>query len=208
MNNYPTLVPAPLAGDQDKFLCMDGTWKEYNQIDYFLNSNGNWIQNTEGYYLKGDGTWDHVEFKIKPKDAYVYLYDGNTLHFSNEPIEDHENHALTEEYFIDKDMVINAYGAIPWYSKRTSIIKITSETDYVPPKTCSYMFYNCYNISNIDGLSEWNTSAVTDMSLMFNGCSAISTFEPLNGWDVSNVTNHSDIFQGTTGTRPIWGQDW
>lgn len=56
-----TFVPQPKAGDQNKFLCSDGTWKNENIDKKFLCSNGYWLTaNRTDKFLKGDGTWSNM----------------------------------------------------------------------------------------------------------------------------------------------------
>lgn len=53
------LVPAPQAGQQEHFLCADGTWKEANETDRFLCADGTWRKLTEGLrFLRGDAKWE------------------------------------------------------------------------------------------------------------------------------------------------------
>lgn len=66
MSILPTLVPQPKAGDQDKFLCADQTWKEANSKDYFLAASGFWLQGNENIdFLKGNATWGRMDLGVK-----------------------------------------------------------------------------------------------------------------------------------------------
>ena len=42
------------------------------------------------------------------------------------------------------------------------------------------LFKDNANLKNIDGLSNWNVSKVTDFSYMFCGCSSLESLEPLS----------------------------
>ena len=57
---------------------------------------------------------------------------------------------------------------------------------------CSYMFYWCYNIINID-LSFFDSSKVTNMSNMFSFCLHLNNLD-LKDFDTSNVTDMSNMF--------------
>ena len=46
-------------------------------------------------------------------------------------------------------------------------------------------------------ISDWDTSAVTDMSYLFNGKSTFN--DDISNWDVSNVTTLEAMFMGTIG---------
>ena len=56
----------------------------------------------------------------------------------------------------------------------------------------SSMFYYCRNLTTLD-LSNFDTSAVTDMRSMFNSCSNLTTLD-LSNFNTSAVTNMSSMF--------------
>ena len=73
----------------------------------------------------------------------------------------------------------------------------------------SYMFYNCTSLTDITGLSYWDTSKVTTMESMFSGyyngsyyynqITNLDALEPYknnnpNIWNTGNVTNMSNMF--------------
>ena len=93
--NIPTIVTAPKAGDQTKFLTIDKTWEEPSDTQYFLCADGKWkLGNDTQAFLCGDGTWKKMELT----GIYIYLYDGNTLHFSNRKLLNHGSHSVTDEW--------------------------------------------------------------------------------------------------------------
>lgn len=53
-----SLVPAPMAGDQDKFLCKQGAavkWAEADRDNEFLSAKGSWIKgNNDDQFLQGN----------------------------------------------------------------------------------------------------------------------------------------------------------
>lgn len=60
MNN--SLVPAPQANQQNFFLSSTG-WKENNDTDYFLSSQGIWLKGNEtNLFLKGNATYGKMTF--------------------------------------------------------------------------------------------------------------------------------------------------
>ena len=59
-------------------------------------------------------------------------------------------------------------------------------------KLVSANFSYCYSLTSLD-VSEWDTSAITNMSSMFNTCSSLTSLD-VSGWDTSKVTNMSYIF--------------
>ena len=64
----------------------------------------------------------------------------------------------------------------------------------IPIKDCSYMFYNCGNIININ-LSYFDANEVTNMEYMFSWCKNLININFTN-FNTQNVTNMSNIFSG------------
>ena len=60
-------------------------------------------------------------------------------------------------------------------------------------KDCSFMFYKCVNIINID-LSLFNAQNVTNVSYMFYDCGRLTNLD-LSSFNSQNVTNISRMFQ-------------
>jgi len=58
---------------------------------------------------------------------------------------------------------------------------------------CNYLFSGFIYLKKIEGLENFNTSKVTDMSGMFARCRRIVNLD-LSHFDTSNVTNMSDMF--------------
>ena len=59
-------------------------------------------------------------------------------------------------------------------------------------KDCSFMFYNCSNLTNID-LSSFNTQNVTNMFGMFGYCSNLKEIKLKNGSKIENEINKEKI---------------
>ena len=55
------------------------------------------------------------------------------------------------------------------------------------------MFYSCTSLTTINGISEWDTSNVTDMEAMFFNCTSLTELD-LSTLDTSNVTDMHDMF--------------
>lgn len=62
--DYPTVVPQPLAGQQNNFLCNtleNLEWLPATTYDLFLCANGYWkYGNKVDLFLCGDGTWKQM----------------------------------------------------------------------------------------------------------------------------------------------------
>ncbi|WP_296156666.1 BspA family leucine-rich repeat surface protein [uncultured Gardnerella sp.] len=76
------------------------------------------------------------------------------------------------------------------------------------------MFANCFNLVDINKLSNWatnggGTSRLTSTFRMFYGCNNISSIEPLKDWKVDNVKNMHDMFNGCSGLTSLsYIKDW
>ena len=82
----------------------------------------------------------------------------------------------------------------PGYGQTSQITSVTISAG-ASAKTCSYMFGNMRNLTTITGLSNLNTSAVTDMGEMFKGCQNLKELD-LRGLDTSKVTSFRAMFYG------------
>ena len=60
-------------------------------------------------------------------------------------------------------------------------------------KDCSYMFYDCKNIENIDFIS-FDTTNINNMRGMFYGCSSLKSIPDISNWNTTNVNNMSGMF--------------
>ncbi len=95
---------------------------------------------------------------------------------------------ITDNKFIlsSYDSEAPIYG---WFDN--GILYYYSEADdiYMNPDS-SYMFHRMLSLADIDSLSTWNTSKVTNLNYLFggfNGEGEITNLDPLANWDVSNV---------------------
>ena len=58
----------------------------------------------------------------------------------------------------------------------------------------SRMFCNCKSLSSLPDISKWNTNNVEDMSLMFNNCYSLSSLPDISKWKTNNVKDMSRMF--------------
>ena len=65
--------------------------------------------------------------------------------------------------------------------------------------TMNHVFWLTPSLTSLDGVSEWDTSNVTDMSGMFRdvGVNSIGINLDLARWDVENITDMSRLFEAT-----------
>ena len=75
------------------------------------------------------------------------------------------------------------------------LTQIVIDPGVIANQNSSGLFRNLKNLQTIQGLENFDTSRVTDMSFMFIGCENLTSLD-LSHWDTSQVTNMSDMFYG------------
>ena len=118
----------------------------------------------------------------------------------------------TSPYMFDKDTgtltigagELSGYKESPWSSNKVdnkAIKKIVLAGKVVAPENSNYLFStstvgkDLTNVTEIEGLSQLDTSNVTDMSYMFYGMSSVTSLD-VSSFDTSNVTTMSYMFYG------------
>ncbi|EOB3456962.1 BspA family leucine-rich repeat surface protein [Enterococcus hirae] len=149
----------------------DGTGKVYTAED-FMKNYGTGDLNAGTYVSVETGTWG----------TSPYMFDENTGVLTIEAGE------------------LSGYEESPWNSDKVdseAIKKIVLAGKVVAPEDSSNLFSYSYlkNVTEIDGLSQLDTSNVTDMREMFRGMNSITSLD-LSGFDTSNVTNMKWMFGG------------
>ena len=83
-----------------------------------------------------------------------------------------------------------------WLSTvRSALTKVVFHSSFasVRPRSLRSWFNGCSQLTEIEGISNLNTSEVTDMGGMFNICRALTSLD-LSNFDTSNVTTLSGMF--------------
>ena len=88
------------------------------------------------------------------------------------------------------------------FSGLTNITAITSIPCTNNVTNMSYMFRNCYRLTELDVTKTFNTSNVTDMRAMFDGCDGLTSLD-LSSFDTSNVTDMYAMFNGCDGLTSL-----
>ncbi|EPA0803479.1 immunoglobulin-like domain-containing protein [Enterococcus hirae] len=100
---------------------------------------------------------------------------------------------------------LSGYKESPWNSgtvDNKAIKKIVLSGKVVAPEDSRYLFStstsgkNLTNVTEIEGLSQLDTSKVTNMQYMFNALSSVTSLD-LSGFDTSNVTHMQAMFYNT-----------
>lgn len=111
-----------------------------------------------------------------------------------------DNGVLTFGYATSSDKIPS--GSYPldteipgWSDKALKIEKVVFPKyfKYVKPTTCYGWFFNCRNLTEIEGLEYLNTENVENMSLMFAGCKELKELD-LRNFNTQNVTNMKGMF--------------
>ena len=66
-----------------------------------------------------------------------------------------------------------------------------------------FMFFECKSLKSISGISQWNTINVTDMEGMFCKCISLESLPDISHWNVSNVTNISLMFYNCSSLQSL-----
>ena len=148
----------------------------------------NWIHDTELMYsntpnLNGCyGKCCKLTLNTSTWNGYA-IFDGNTLTFGA----------------ICQSIPASAYPLdteIPgWSDKALKIEKVVFPKyfQYVRPTTLYGWFFNCRNLTEIEGLEYLNTEDVEDMGLMFAGCKNLVSLD-LSNFNTQNVTSMKGMF--------------
>ena len=112
-------------------------------------------------------------------------------------------------YYSKADIIYFANDSGKTFCRFTKLEDI-SDLKYIDTSkvlSTRWMFRGCISLSNIDSLSNWSVSNVTNMEIMFGGYNAdidklngngmqLTSLIPLASWDVSKVTNMQQMFKG------------
>ncbi|MBQ3617626.1 MAG: BspA family leucine-rich repeat surface protein [Bacteroidales bacterium] len=81
------------------------------------------------------------------------------------------------------------------YASKITTVEFDPLFKYAQPKTCSYWFYQCTNLTEIKGIQYLNTSEVTNMNYMFYGCESLKSLD-LSSFNTDKVLNLVEMFYG------------
>ena len=108
------------------------------------------------------------------------------------------NELNTELYINDKKYKYKKY-----FNPDTEGIYIIKLKFNIYIKDLSFMFYNCYNIINIDLSSFQDTNNVNNMSFMFCWCNSLKSLPNISNWETKNVNNMSGMFEDCDSLKKI-----
>ena len=125
------------------------------------------------------------------KESYAVFKDG-TLSFYYD-----ENRNNREGTIYSNKNDISHFSEIPWNDNKGFITNAIFDESFANarPKTTSYWFSDCENLTEIQGMQYLNTSNVEDMRGMFYQCIALNSLD-VSHLNTSSVTDMSEMFSG------------
>ena len=130
-----------------------------------------------------------VVIEALPSEAYAWL-DGTTLRFCYDALR-YVHEGTT--YPIPWEGEHPGWWENDDYDDITEVVFEQSFANYHELPNASWMFSGCENLKSIDGMSNFNTSNVTDMSYMFSLCGQLQNLD-LSNFNTSKVTNMAQMF--------------
>ena len=160
-----------------------GTTYDENRIDYtFAHIDGG--ASNPGYFTDKNATI------VTNPEPYAVLSEDNTV--------------LTFYYDNQKEarngMSVGPFGspnARGWHNDTESITTVVFDDSFANDTVLTSMycwFYNCSNLTKIEGVSNLHTAMVTDMTGLFSGCTKLASLD-LTGFNTANVTIMYGMFQ-------------
>ena len=148
----------------------------YGAIPFDKNKTNSDYANANGYFTIFDGTYIYAAFD-SANGVLTFKCDG-----------DRPDDAYSLNYG-------NKLGP-GWYRRiNKDIRKVVFDPSFakVKPVSCYRWFYECENLTEIEGIENLNTEEVTDMASMFNGCGSLTSLD-VSRFNTDNVTDMNCMF--------------
>ena len=157
--------------------------------------NGEETTITPEFYPYGDYDWEHA-YDEYIKSISVHLKTPAPADFNPSEMNTISSTASKKPIYIVFDNTNDA-GIMHFYTEGEKIFL---------PSDSSFMFYLFINLSEISGISNWDTSNVTNMSNMFYSAGGFATTFTLDlsSWNTSNVTDMSYMFYSAGTSATTW----
>ena len=133
-------------------------------------------------------------FTLKPSTVYaVFNETDGTLTFR------YDTNKPEGAYDLNEDVNEPA-----WNEQSDNINKVVFDASFAKakPTSCYKWFYNCNNLTKIEGIENLNTVDVSDMTYMFCGCSKLTSLN-LSKFNTQNVTDMCYMFYGCYGLTSL-----
>ena len=91
-----------------------------------------------------------------------------------------------------------------WRTHKKEITKVVFATSFANarPTSCYYWFYECENLTNIEGIENLNTEKVTNMALMFAHCFGLTSLD-VTKFNTANLTTLMSMFARCSGLKSL-----
>ena len=167
-----------------------------NMFDGCTNLKGG-IEYEEGKVDKNYARLEDGYFLISPDAKPWVQFTNGTLTFQ----------MGTKKTLQKNQYWLNEEKAYPgWNQVANAITKVMFAKSFsnARPTSCYYWFYNCRNLTQIEGIQNLNTSEVTNMGNMFANCIKLTTLD-VSGFKTTNATDLSSMFYGCQNLTQIEG---
>ena len=152
-------------------------------VSYDENKRGKEMANcTTGYF---------TDIASKVAESYAVFDEAtNTLTFKHDTNKPYGAFALNEGENAPGWYKTDGYG-----HNKNIIKKVIFDASFANarPTSCYKWFYDCTNLTTIEGIEYLNTENVTNMGWMFSNCEALTILDVSN-FDTKNVTNMRCMF--------------
>ncbi len=153
--------------------------------DFGVDTSGDYFEWCSGYFKLGEA-YTSVE-----KEAYAWLSeDGKTFTFcydGDRATRAGTTYDINHQYNWEDWLSDNYYGV-------TKLVFEPSFKKFNPTSTVKWFMFMS-NLTSIEGISNLNTSDITNMHEMFEGCSALEELD-LTSFSTSNVIDMGLMFSG------------
>ena len=150
-------------------------------VSYDKNKKGKEMANyTTGYFT----------YKAPTETYAVFDEATNTLTFKRDNNKPDGAFELNEG-----DNAPDWYKSDDYVSNANIIKKVVFDASFANarPTSCYKWFYECTDLTTIEGIEYLNTENVTNMGRMFSSCSALTTLD-VSKFDTQNVTDMNSMF--------------
>ncbi|MBR4215810.1 MAG: BspA family leucine-rich repeat surface protein [Bacteroidales bacterium] len=145
--------------------------------------------------------------KIDGKNSGYFTKAGQEPYKVAEPYAVFDNGTLT--FYYDGNKPDGAFEMRTskddgWTSVASEIIKVVFDNSFADyrPTSCEYWFFNCSNLTKIEGIKNLNTEDVTSIRSMFNRCEKLESID-LSSFNTKNVTNMRYTFYGCNNLKAL-----
>ena len=151
-------------------------------IDRIINSHG--FQVNPGNKIED---LPRVVYVREENEYHLTLSDGSVFGYIEDPV-----------YITNKDLA--KWDYINDREVANVIVDTQADFDRYENNSLDRLFENCSNLRLINGIEQWNTTGIKNMSYMFNRCTHLVSLN-LSSFDISNVRDINNMFDGCTNLR-------